>query len=140
MVSQNGHQQDLGSLPNTFQGRRFGQQAHRNSGHSRLPRRSQLRHNTGDHSSSTRHQLARPHPLTASTNHSLRHFLSNISAVTPATGTSSARTYCWMHGITTNLAHTSATCSNKGPGHQDDATNDNKMRGATFICLPRNRG
>ena len=30
--------------------------------------------------------------------------------------------YCWTHGITRNLQHTSSTCKRKGDGHQDDAT------------------
>jgi hypothetical protein len=64
---------------------------------------------------------------------------SNISAVTTNTSYQPARTYFWTHGITTNLAHTSATCSTKSPEHQDDATEENKMGGATFVCRPRTR-
>ena len=30
--------------------------------------------------------------------------------------------YCWTHGLSNNPNHTSATCTNKGTGHQEDAT------------------
>lgn len=30
--------------------------------------------------------------------------------------------YCWTHGVTRNLKHSSATCKHKSEGHQDDAT------------------
>jgi hypothetical protein len=63
----------------------------------------------------------------------------NLSAVTTAMSYPPARTYCWTHGITTNLSHTSATCSTKSHGHQDDATEENKIGGATFVCRPLTR-
>ena len=39
--------------------------------------------------------------------------------------------YCHTHGISTNKNHTSQTCNNKGPNHQDAATIRNKMGGST---------
>jgi hypothetical protein len=35
--------------------------------------------------------------------------------------------FCWTHGSGRNLSHTSATCKNKAPGHQDTATSSNTM-------------
>jgi hypothetical protein len=61
----------------------------------------------------------------------------NLSTVTTTTSSPPARTYWWTHDITTNLFHTSATCSTKSPEHQDDATEENKMGGATFFYRPR---
>jgi hypothetical protein len=63
----------------------------------------------------------------------------NISDVTNTTSSTPARTYCWTHDITTNLSHTSSTCSTKIPGNQDDATENNKMGGTTFVCRHRTR-
>ena len=37
--------------------------------------------------------------------------------------------YCWTHGITRNLQHTSSTCKRKSDGHQDDATYYNRKGG-----------
>ena len=48
-------------------------------------------------------------------------------------------TYCWSHGITKNLRHTSKTCSRKKEGHKDDATLNNKMGGSTERCKTRDR-
>jgi len=39
--------------------------------------------------------------------------------------------YCWTHGSSNNVAHTSLTCLNKAEGHQDAATTHNKMGGST---------
>jgi hypothetical protein len=36
----------------------------------------------------------------------------NISAVTATTSSPPSRIYCWNHGITTNIAHTSVICYN----------------------------
>ena len=44
-----------------------------------------------------------------------------------------ATTYCHTHGTSKNLMHTSATCKNKAPGHQDEATEANKMGGSTKV-------
>lgn len=41
--------------------------------------------------------------------------------------------YCWSHGTSRNPTHTSATCNNKLPGHQDHATIANQMGGSTFV-------
>jgi hypothetical protein len=38
--------------------------------------------------------------------------------------------YCWSHGLGQNIAHTSPTCNNKAPGHQDTATMNNQMGGS----------
>ena len=45
--------------------------------------------------------------------------------------------YCWTHGITRNLHHTSKTCSRKAAGHKDEATLDNKLGGNTTKQQPR---
>ena len=39
------------------------------------------------------------------------------------------RNYCWTHGHCVGNKHTSATCQNKAPGHQDNATCENTMGG-----------
>jgi hypothetical protein len=46
-------------------------------------------------------------------------------------------TYCWTHGITTNLRHNSQNCSRQKEGHKADVTLTNKMGGCTEICQPR---
>ena len=38
--------------------------------------------------------------------------------------------YCWTHGYRVGNQHTSATCQNKAPGHQDNATRANTMGGS----------
>ena len=38
--------------------------------------------------------------------------------------------YCWTHGYRVGNKHTSATCQNKAPGHQDQATCDKTMGGS----------
>ena len=37
--------------------------------------------------------------------------------------------YCWTHGDHCSKEHTSATCSNKAPGHKDKATYSNALGG-----------
>jgi hypothetical protein len=37
--------------------------------------------------------------------------------------------YCWSHGYTIGLTHTSANCTKKAPGYKDAATKDNIMGG-----------
>jgi hypothetical protein len=37
--------------------------------------------------------------------------------------------YCWSHGYQVELAHTSANCTKKSPGQDDEATKDNVMGG-----------
>jgi hypothetical protein len=46
-------------------------------------------------------------------------------------------TYCWSHGITSNLRHHSKTCKRQKEGHQTDATLQNKMNGSDERCKPR---
>ena len=41
--------------------------------------------------------------------------------------------YCWSHGA---CAHTSSNCRSKCPGHQDNASFNNKMGGSTAYCPP----
>ena len=67
------------------------------------------------------------------------------SAAPPATPTTRTRwtpgvnsngnhyTYCWTHGCSRNINHTSETCMSKAEGHQDSATLTNKMGGSTKI-------
>ena len=38
--------------------------------------------------------------------------------------------YCWTHGYRVGNKHNSATCQNKAPGHQDNATRKNTMGGS----------
>ena len=38
--------------------------------------------------------------------------------------------YCWTHGYRVGNKHTSETCQNKAPGHQDRATHANTMGGS----------
>ena len=38
--------------------------------------------------------------------------------------------YCWTHGYRVGNNHTSATCQNKAPGHQNNATRANTMGGS----------
>ena len=38
--------------------------------------------------------------------------------------------YCWTHGYHVGNKHNSATCQNKAPGHQDNATRENTMGGS----------
>ena len=45
--------------------------------------------------------------------------------------------YCWSHGLGRNPDHTSPTCSNKIPGHKDDATMGNMMGGCNKIARQR---
>ena len=39
--------------------------------------------------------------------------------------------YCWTHGA---CGHPSNKCRNKKPGHQDNATFENRMNGSTYYC------
>ena len=41
--------------------------------------------------------------------------------------------YCWTHGLSTNLDHTSATCNKKATGHVNTATADNMQGGNNTI-------
>jgi hypothetical protein len=46
-------------------------------------------------------------------------------------------TYCWSHGITSNLRHHSKTCKCQKEGHQINATLQNKMNGSDEQYKPR---
>ena len=41
--------------------------------------------------------------------------------------------YCWSHGLGPNRGHTSATCRDKAPGHQTEATVDNMLGGCNSV-------
>jgi hypothetical protein len=46
--------------------------------------------------------------------------------------------YCWSHGVTCNLRHTSQSCNHRAEGHQETATTCNKeMSGSTRVCGTR---
>jgi len=47
--------------------------------------------------------------------------------------------YCWTHGLTRNKEHTSATCTHKKDGHQDDATIHDIKGGSTRFMVPRSQ-
>lgn len=44
--------------------------------------------------------------------------------------------YCWTHGVTSNLRHTSATCRRKASGHKDDATFTDRKGGSQSSLVP----
>ena len=44
--------------------------------------------------------------------------------------------YCWTHGVTSNLRHTSASCRRKATGHKDEATYSNRMGGSQSSLVP----
>jgi hypothetical protein len=45
--------------------------------------------------------------------------------------------YCWTHGLSKNSKHTSKLCENKGEGHCDDATIENRKGGINRINFGR---
>jgi hypothetical protein len=45
--------------------------------------------------------------------------------------------YCWTHGYSKNLSHTSKTCNKKAANHQDDATATHTMGGSTKVWTAR---
>jgi hypothetical protein len=47
------------------------------------------------------------------------------------------KSYCWTHGFSNNLKHSSSTCEHKKPGHQDHATATNKLGGSKITWKPR---
>jgi len=47
--------------------------------------------------------------------------------------TTTALSYCWTHGHSKKLAHTSLTCKTRAKGHQETATATNTMRGSTRV-------
>ena len=42
--------------------------------------------------------------------------------------------YCWTQGV---CSHDSSSCNNKAPGHQNNATFQNKLGGSTRFCNPQ---
>ena len=40
--------------------------------------------------------------------------------------------YCWTHGFRVGRNHNSMTCFSPAPGHQKEATKDNRMGGSTL--------
>jgi hypothetical protein len=74
----------------------------------------------------------------------LRTSLAKLKYATPAVATPSvtpvtpspALSYCWTHGSSKNLEHTSATCKGPAPGHQHLATATNKLGGSNKIWTP----
>ena len=44
--------------------------------------------------------------------------------------------YCWTHGITSNLRHSSATCRRKATGHKEDATFHDRNGGCQSSLVP----
>ena len=44
------------------------------------------------------------------------------------------KSYCWTHGVTTNMEHDSGTCDYQHTDHQDTATFDNHIGGSDHIC------
>ena len=48
--------------------------------------------------------------------------------------TEKKKSYCWTHGVTTNMEHKSGTCENQHTDHQDAANFDNHMGGSEHIC------
>jgi hypothetical protein len=46
-------------------------------------------------------------------------------------------TYCWTHGITSNLSHTSQACTRKSEGHKTEATYDKRLGGSKTRITPR---
>lgn len=66
----------------------------------------------------------------------------NRKPLPPAQGTDeegNKTTYCWSHGITTNLHHHSKTCKRPKEGHKEAATLQNKMGGSTDLCKNNRR-
>jgi len=66
----------------------------------------------------------------------------NRKPVPPSQGTDSEgnkTTYCWSHGITTNLHHNSKGCKRPKEGHKEEATLQNKLGGSTDLCKNNRR-
>ena len=53
-------------------------------------------------------------------------------------GTTLRLHYCWSHGFGPNANHTSATCKNRHPKHEEKATVDNMMGGCNLIHRRKN--
>ena len=86
----------------------------------------------GYHSAATVAPPTLPVPATANT-------ATNVPTPAPPTNATKPELhYCWSHGLGRNRAHTSATCNNKAPGHQDNADQWNMMGGNNTIVRRRN--
>ena len=48
--------------------------------------------------------------------------------------TKKPKSYCWSHGVTSNMDHNSGMCDNHQMGHQSEDTLDNLMGGSDRIC------
>ena len=48
--------------------------------------------------------------------------------------TEKKKSFCWKHGVTTNMEHDSGMCDNQHQEHQDAATFDNSMGGSEHVC------
>jgi hypothetical protein len=53
-----------------------------------------------------------------------------VNQGTRPTSATTPRSYCWTHGFSKNLSHTSMTCIKKDADHEDEATATNKMGGS----------
>jgi hypothetical protein len=74
----------------------------------------------------------------------LKSFLGGCATTAPTVPTTPGATYVrksyktkndnyyWSHGYQVGLAHTSANCKKKDPGHKDTTTKDNIMGGDTW--------
>jgi hypothetical protein len=69
-----------------------------------------------------------PEPTAFHTTQDTNSVFSGITQATP--GTSTAISYCWTHGHSSNPAHTSKTCNRRSPSHQELATATNTMGGS----------
>ena len=47
--------------------------------------------------------------------------------------------YCWLHGYSGNLTHTSQSCVTRAEGHQETATHANKLGGTDRIWTRADR-
>eukprot|EP00978_Attheya_sp_CCMP212_P010059 scaffold24108_cov43-Attheya_sp.AAC.1 len=47
--------------------------------------------------------------------------------------------YCWTHGYSGNLGHTSISCVNRAEGHQQNATHEDQMTGNSRIWTRADR-
>jgi hypothetical protein len=76
-----------------------------------------------------------PAPLASSSSRSsTRSANTRVSAIT--TPDTRPRSYCWTHGHTANLEHSSPTCQYPADGHDIAATNENKMGGNNTLFVP----
>jgi hypothetical protein len=48
-------------------------------------------------------------------------------------------TYCWTHGLSNNVEHTSETCQRRSPGHLEAATATNRLGGSERVWTGRSR-